>query len=191
MHMRIGENVYTIFLDMDGVLADFERHVCDWYDATNNHPNEWEYHYREDFGVSGTEFWEGLTVGFWESMPKTAEADMLMAMVEHHNPVILSSPPMAGQGMPGVKGTLLWLKKHYTEIYKEKRYLLGSCKEYCAHPKAILIDDKNENVLAWNERGGRGILVPQPWNALRHVKENGNSLEFIQGALMEILKDEY
>lgn len=178
-----------VYLDMDGVISDFDGAVNKWYGKTNNHPDEWDYHYKEDFGMTSTQFWEGLTEEFWEMMPKTPEADLILAMVDPYEPCILSSPPLAGPNMPGLSGKVKWIKRNLPRYAKEKRYLLGSGKHYVAHHLGILIDDKNENIEDWERFGGYGILWPQPWNDASHLMDC--RIEHLQNMLMALQGKDY
>jgi hypothetical protein len=64
-------------------------------------------------------------------------------------------------------GKLDWVAKHFPSF--QRRVLLGSAKHFCAHPKALLVDDHDENVAEFRRAGGVGLLVPQPWNERRNL----------------------
>ena len=43
-------------------------------------------------------------------------------------------------------------------------FLIGPPKWICARPDQLLIDDNDTNIDNFRDRGGHGILFPQPWN---------------------------
>lgn len=177
-----------VFIDIDGVLADFDGGIQKFYNATVSNPTEWDYLYEEDFNMSGNQFWNGLTEDFWTGLEPTLEADIILALVEDMNPCILSAPPLAGPNMAGLSGKVKWIRKNLPWYFKEKRFLLGSGKHFVAHEGAILIDDKTENIEKWKMAGGEGILWPQPWNKNRDLVEE--RLEYLQTMLF-ILQEDY
>lgn len=160
--------IKTVFLDVDGVLADFDGGADLWYGRDNGPSQQWGYDYQAMFGMSGTQFWEGLTETFWETLPKLPWADELVDALESRFPgrvVFLTSPPLKG----GASGKATWLRKNYPKLYNDKRYLIGPGKSFVAQPNALLIDDRNKNCRLFKEAGGKVVLFPQPWNENKWV----------------------
>ena len=57
-----------------------------------------------------------------------------------------------------------------------RQYAICPRKEFCAHPNALLIDDKESNLLAFTDghRRGHGVTCPRPWNNFRLMRPEGD-----------------
>jgi hypothetical protein len=168
-----------LFLDMDGVIVDFDAGVrrkyhVDWY------PTEWKIPYAK-FGTDFKTFWAGLDSGvFWNRLPWTKDGKRIQAIVEPMRPVILTAAAMPF----AVPGKLMWLKREYPAAIKDRRVLIcngHAGKAAVAGPGKILIDDKNENIDEWEKAGGMGILYPRPWN---RNADHPYPLEYLVAMLM-------
>lgn len=167
----------TVFLDVDGVLADWDTAVNRWYGIERLPSTQWDIDYEGDFNMTGREFWNGLTEQFWRTIPLYPWAKKLVKELEKkHNVVFLSAV-----GMPqAAAGRLIWIKKHFNSLYFDKRYLVGPAKQYCARGNAILVDDKDDNVEKFVAAGGHGLIFPQSWNSGREAWEYGiDVLDFV------------
>jgi len=172
-----------IFLDMDGVIVDFDQGIRDKYNAQWWYPTEWAIPYRE-FGTNFEDFWRGLNnFTFWATLPWTRDGKRILALLEPYKPTILSACMLPF----GTAGKTLWLETNYPAVVKDKRVLLAnghSAKAAVAGPGKILIDDKNENIDEWEAAGGIGILYPRPWN---RFAESKYPLEYLCSAVMTAL----
>lgn len=172
-----------IFLDLDGVIVDFDGGVHRKYGLEPKAHRQWDYDYENDFGVSRNEFWQSLDDNWWMNLEMYPEAQILLAMLEQYKPVILTSPPYTN----GVHGKREWIKQNMPEYFRDKRYIITPGKKYVARENTILIDDKDEHVAEWWSAGGVGIMYPRPWNIMRDYTDT--ALEYVQGMLMEYLED--
>ena len=176
------------FLDMDGVLSDFQSHICEmfghrWEDISERWPPG-TYHTHDVLGVSEEEMWSRtLGVDYWESMPKTDECDLVLTLAAtvfgQENVAILTSPsrdPLCAAGK------ILWFHKHHPEWTRS--LMIGSRKHLIANPNCVLIDDWDVNVQTWRTRGGMAILVPRLWNA-EHANRHAAS-DVIREAFIEL-----
>jgi len=166
--------IKTIFLDMDGVIVDFDGMVNEKFGVVSN-PYEWEYLYEQDFGMSAEEFWLACDNAFWRSLEFTKEAvDIFQILGERDllDRVCLLSKPVSH----AYQGKVDWIKDHLPQLYYNKQFLLGPEKDWCAHPKALLIDDNESHCLKFMEAGGNSFLYPRPWN-MCHVLEYRANLE--------------
>jgi 5'(3')-deoxyribonucleotidase len=172
-----GKMFKQIFLDMDGVLVDFDGGVrrefnCDWW-----YPTEWSIPYRE-LGFSREEFWQELDYPeFWEHLPWTEDGKEILSILVPYKPCILSHSRLPNAFM----GKWKWLQREIPDVILEERVLMGWGKVNVAHPNAILIDDSDHIIEEWERRGGLGILYPRPWNKGRNIKY---PLEYLSGMLM-------
>jgi hypothetical protein len=166
-----------IFLDMDGVLADFMRPAMYEHGIEYTmYPNVgWDVVaacnvINPGIGMTPERFWSAFErKSFWSALPKTNLCDRLIyeckLLVGLSNTCILSSCVVEGSA----DGKLEWIKK---QLPKEMHhnYLFGRSKQFCADRYSILVDDCDANVEAFQEAGGIGILVPRPWNKLWRIR---------------------
>jgi len=159
----------VLFLDMDGVLADFDKGIQDWYGITfsKREKRVWDYDYKAH-NLTAKDFWEGLRHEFWEDLEWLPEGRGLFAMLSRFDPVIVTAPPWSSPG--AVEGKAAWLKKHLPKLWKERRFAFASNKFHFAFKGAVLIDDREENVDKFVAADGDAILYPQPWNRNRRIK---------------------
>ncbi len=162
----------TVALDLDGVLVDFTGAAC----LAHNRPNPYEiegatdYHMERIWGITQEEFWRPLRgFDFWANLPWISDGREILRIVEERfgreNIILLSKPYSSPES---ASGKVEWILNNLPQYADQ--YLLGSAKDFCSHPGAILIDDYDYNIEMWAARGGTGILVPRPWNAMREQK---------------------
>lgn len=175
-----------IFLDMDGVFVDIMRGIENYFGVFLDHAS-----YSQDFykklGMHREDFWSGLSTEFWATLPKTEDADLILALVEPYKPMILTAHPGFGIAQC-VAGKVQWLEMHLLDYLQEDRVVFsGRDKSFLANPGVILIDDHDTTITDWNKAGGDGILVPRPWNGTHGC----DPIYTIQSQLMTLLGDEY
>lgn len=117
-----------LYLDCDGVLADFDKFVVD---KTGRHSREFE----KEFGVKA--FWKLMYESkVYANLKPMEDAHHLVDSVRHLNPTILTGTPQGNWAQPQ---KLEWRDKHFpgvpmiTCLSKEK-------SKYC-QPGDILLDD--------------------------------------------------
>lgn len=156
-------------LDMDGVLADFVTGVS----AAHGRPSPYEngegrgiFDMEKLWDISSTAFWKPTNSSeFWLNLPKMADADALVEFVMGHfgedNVAVLTAPSLFDGCMAAKRD---WVAKHYPALTKRVIFAPAQAKSFLACPDNLLIDDRNENVDRFLERGGHAVLVPRPWN---------------------------
>jgi 5'(3')-deoxyribonucleotidase len=165
-----------IFLDQDGVLADFIKGVCKVWQVQDevvfkNWPvGTWdsEEPISKALGlpgiISSTRFWERIrsAQGFWENLEPTPWCKELVELVEEYDKdwMICTAPDKDGHAVPG---KIAWMKKQFGERFD--RYHITRYKDALAKPNTILIDDKDTHVDCFRLAGGCGILFPRHWNS--------------------------
>lgn len=161
--------VYTIYLDMDGVLCDFEK-AFDEVDG--------KLKLKDVFGQPDNVFWDHIAkVGFekfYAELKWLDEGKELWEYVKDYPHLeILSSLGDKNPDKEGVdKAKTSWLKKYNIDIphtFTPK----ASAKQQYANGEAILIDDFDRNITQWNEAGGVGILFTTAEKAIKKLKELG------------------
>lgn len=181
-----------IFLDLDGVLADFQGAAIKAYDLELTKLEKMDYAgvikaFNRQRGKTANAFWAGLPDFFWEDLQETDEFYEIVEMVKPYATVILTSPPM---GYPwvlsAIEGKTRWIMIHLREYFTVGRFLIGFHKEYFANRDSILIDDNQENCAKFIMSGGSAILVPRPWNYNRGI----HVIPFIERSLRRIILNE-
>lgn len=157
-----------IFLDMDGVLADFMKSALELhgYPTLFDEPRSkgvWDT--ASLLGISAREFWKPIDSkeDFWSTISKTTEADELVALAEkeagRENVCILTAPSKDAKCFLGKQ---VWIDRYYPQF--SRRVIFATAKGFISGDDKILIDDKESNIADWEAGSGYGILVPRPWN---------------------------
>ena len=140
-------DLYTIYLDMDGVIVNFDKQ---FEDAFGMPPREFE----EGFGIDM--FWKKIEergVGFWRGMEWMPGGEALYNRIAQHDHFLLSSPSKSDTSKIGKH---MWKKDKTpnTKLILSRSY---NKKNY-ADKSNILIDDRESNIQQWRDAGGIGIL---------------------------------
>ena len=153
---------YKIFLDMDGVLVDFDQQ---FQELTGMMPRAFE----AKHGSKG--FWEAIEtagVGFWRGMEWMPGGEALYNRVSKFDHALLSSPSRSETSKIGKR---LWRrdKTPNTKLILSRSYL----KKNYAAPNHILIDDREDNIQQWRDAGGIGILYTSAAQANKELDKLG------------------
>ena len=172
LYKLIKENdvsAYTIYLDMDGVIADFDQRFMDVSGMT---PNE----YKDKFGMK--KFWDLIDeenkVKFWTGIPLMPGAKELVDYISQYDYEILTAPSVRKQSK---LGKIVWLRKIHADLFpntpkvnfkpaKEKHQIKSTLTK-----SDILIDDKASTINNWNNAGGTGILHTTSTNTIQQLKK--------------------
>ena len=154
----------TIYVDMDGVIADFFTELAKHYKV--NHWKDLPDRNESVKGLAGTDFFGRL--------PKFETSDDLILFINgitNGQWSILSSPLRGDHDNSGF-WKRHWLKKHnynpIDAIFTSRKESYARNKEY--KTPNILIDDKSENINRWVNAGGIGILYQANENSLEELK---------------------
>ncbi len=132
-----------LFLDCDGVLADFEAGARALLGGMN--PKQFEERY------SRREFWRRLatTPDFYNTLPLMPDAQLLFDSVEHLRPTILTGLPLGNWAAPQ---KVAWAERHFpgtpiiTCMARDKyRYMSKG---------DVLVDDRAQHRAKWEDAGG-------------------------------------
>lgn len=152
--------IKTIFLDMDGVIVNFNKAVCEQFDLS--YPPQ-VYHFFPDIRDEVNRFCDRL---FWRNLEWTHDGrEILRAIMDTLG---LEKICFLTGMMPNIEsatGKMAWIQDNLP-VYRNRIILhsLEIPKSSLAQPDTLLIDDKDENVDEFIVAGGVGILVPRPWN---------------------------
>lgn len=155
----------TVYVDMDGVLADLFNHVGEIHDVEHyNHMSDqqWEHFFQNTDAYH-----------LFRDLPPFPTANKLLRMVKGMagGYKILSSP-LNFDRAGSIKGKREWLSKHITVppddiVFEHEKYKYAVTNGV----PNILIDDFRKNITAWNSAGGIGIKYQADENSLRELAQ--------------------
>ena len=161
----------TVYLDMDGVLADFfggvEKMygVDHWKQLTNDKTKDLKKEVIDR--ITGTDF--------FATLPKFQTADGLIDMVKKFTggKFSINTSPLRGDNENSAKYKKVWIQNH---IDQPDEIVVTGRKESYAKDKGtgvpnILIDDRPINIQRWQDAGGYGILYQANRDSLDKVKK--------------------
>lgn len=144
-----------IYLDMDGVVADFEGML-----EQHGHPRgtEWD----------DDTLWATVRAipNFWTHMPLMPDAKILWNAVKDLNPTFLTAPSRSD---PRCKpGKLAFVAKHFGDV--PVIFSRARDKWQHANPGDILVDDTVKNIKDWRAHGGIGIWHKNAASTIAKIK---------------------
>jgi len=162
---------HKVFLDMDGVIADFTRGALEYVGLSIPPFKTLRWDFINQLGLPVETFWRTLShKDFWANLPVLEDGrelyNIIADVVGPGNIVVLSSGIVEGS----CDGKRLWLRRHFPLL--EKTAVFGSVKDQLAAPCKILVDDHQANIDAFRAAGGRAIIVPRPWNELAYLTDD-------------------
>lgn len=157
-----------VFLDMDGVITDFRRGVCEAFGFSYDNPTR-KWIFWDDWPNVTFEMVDAICVQeFWRTLNFTHDGKTLLygwvGLMNKFDDITLLTTPMPNPGT--WTGKYLWVKENMPAKFMENIIMLRGSKAQLAGPNTLLIDDKDENIQEFVAAGGQGILVPRPWNEL-------------------------
>lgn len=177
-----------IYLDIDGVLADFvgpALAIHNRLELVERWPKG-QFSIEAASGIPREQFWEpidGLGALFWVALPEQPDARNLVEILSRLGPPItLASIPSAKPSC--WSGKAAWVAHHFPQF----ELVLSRNKALLSAPHRILIDDSPANCEAWEALGGYAILYPCEWNkAYAHINHRiPYTVDLVKLALFEI-----
>jgi len=156
-----------IYLDMDGVLADFFAEYAKLAGVTSGS-------YR-DIPPAKADPTLNKMIGtdFFHRLPKFPTADSLVKLVLQYVPAYaICSSPLRGDHANSELHKRAWIKDHLNPQPAEI-IITGQKERHAVNPDGspnILIDDRGANIVAWRARGGIGIKYQADEDSLNIVK---------------------
>jgi len=157
---EVAKRDFKIFLDLDGVMADFKRGI------------------REILGLPTTaspaEVFIALQKGdggkeFFLKLKKTKDADRLWQFLKGSDLKILTGLPSSNRE-ESAKNKVSWVRRNLSKNVKVITTSSKSKKRF-AGPSHILIDDRDDNVRDWITAGGIGILHISAAKTIKELKQ--------------------
>ena len=170
--LREDENDnWYIYLDMDGVVADFDKR---FEDLSGMIPQS----YVNKYGLD--KFWDLIDekhkVAFWRGIELMPGANKLVNFVSQYPYEMLTAPSVKKQS---VIGKSLWVKDKVGTLYPSKpkvTYRPAKLK-HTVKPNLtkydILIDDKKSTIERWNNAGGTAIFYVNANQVIDELKNLG------------------
>ena len=167
----------SLYLDLDGVLMDFDGHIrqwgCDWRGPVYHHKPESEW--TEEQAANDKRYKEVMAEhSFWQTMPPMKDAMLLWDFCRAHDPHILTATPAGAK----YRERCAWDKltsvhKHFDPHFRSERFhaVLRSEKKHFAKPGAVLVDDMLPNCEEWNAAGGTAILHKDALSTIKILRE--------------------
>jgi 5'(3')-deoxyribonucleotidase len=142
----------TLFLDMDGVVADFDAYA-EMLLGKRTPGEKWPH-----------EDWQKLREQkrMYRDLPKTPEADELVAYCRKFaeerslNLFFLTAVPKGNDMHWAFYDKVHWVQEYYPDIPVMFGPFSHDKHIHCT-PNDILIDDRTSNINEWNAAGGNGI----------------------------------
>lgn len=156
---------YTVYVDMDGVVADFDQGVNN---ITNGRYGDPDY--------SKSQMWRDIKYYnqyrdlFYETLPKKTDADQLMRFVDEtfDTVIFLTATGTAFKGIAQQKRN--WINSNYPG-HKVITVVKTADKAVYANPSCILIDDRSKAIDPWVRAGGIGVLHDSTENTITKLNK--------------------
>jgi len=164
----LAPQLTKIFLDMDGVITDFNKRINEilkskYQTTKEEYKNIWPIVEQE--GES-----------FWEDMEWTPWGRELYNFCTNLTPTYLLTSP--SNSPASASGKMKWV---YREL-KTRDFIIAPPKWVLATPYHLLIDDTPKKIDKFNQCGGHTILFTQ-----KHIVDNVKLSELLKNQIKEIV----
>lgn len=191
------KNINHIYLDMDGVLANFVQACIDLMGVEIIHTvgapvlheqvTSWDLH--KHLGISSGELWRRIDQQghlFWKNLhgyPWSNELALLCGTSAPRCSILTST-----SGRPqAVAGKAFWLEgRIYGRIPATYVTTAEHKSMFARGPGDVLIDDSDENCEDWARCGGTAICFPQPWNRQSHITAHADKMAYVIDQLSNV-----
>lgn len=156
----------TIYIDMDGVVADFDRAV-----AERLRPSPEDLAYAQEHNRWPKSVWQEIIKDshFYRDLPKMPQADRMISTARRFRDELgwklymLTAIPKDNDIPDCIQDKILWMNQYYPDI-PVRFGPYSQDKQNHAKPGDILVDDKPSNIEQWRSRGGIGIQVTKDYD---------------------------
>ena len=150
-----------IFLDCDGVLADFDAGAAAILGLSSAA-------FEKRHGPR--EFWKRLAAApdFFGDLPVMADARELYDAVRRHDPIILTGMPRGTWAEPQKRR---WAERHFPGV--PVITTMAALKHEHRHPGDVLIDDRDKHRHLWEREGGVFIHHKSARSSIEELRAKG------------------
>ena len=150
-----------LFLDADGVLADFDLAACRLLGAKPN-----AFIARHGRGA----FWKRLAnaKNFYGTLPEMPDARRLFEAVKHLDPTILTGLPLGSWAAPQ---KVEWAAEHFPGV--PIITCMARDKHKHMHPGDVLVDDRDKHRHLWEANGGVFIHHRSAQESIAELRARG------------------
>jgi len=159
---------YKLFVDLDGVVADLDKHVLELTGKTFPQLRQND----NDDGFQNfvdSERAEGHTV--FDDLDPHPDAHELWNYIVKYKPSILTATGVPEA--PAAAEKIRWVHDNlsgFDNIHTVKKSIM---KAAYAEPNHILIDDREKSIQPWREAGGIGILHTSAADTISQLQKLG------------------
>ena len=152
-----------IYLDLDGVMADFDTHFIDYFGV-------------DPQSLDDDVMWKMINGyhEFYANLPLMKDAKELFGKIVWDfecDVTILTACPKSNYKNAAIQKRA-WVRKHLSKHLTVIPMLGGANKALFMHePGDILIDDMEKNCKAWEELGGKAIFHKNAADTIAKLKE--------------------
>lgn len=160
-----------LYIDMDGVLADFLGGVTEIYDKTTDNYPKGLYDVETFVDVSRARMWKDIDdrgEAFWSTLPPLQSGLNMWLKLEHLNPIVLTSPSISPAC---VAGKLQWLQNCFGSSFRDYIFCPAHHKQQLARDNAVLVDDSVKNCEEFVTAGGAAVVWPSLSNDVEEAKQ--------------------
>jgi hypothetical protein len=159
---------YRLFLDLDGVLANFDQGV---YQLTGCYPHQ----------LTISKLWQvaARSNGFFEHLPWMPEGKKLWEATKKYNPTILTGLPRGQWAAPQKKA---WCARELgqevpviTCMAQDK--IKWACEVLQPGEIPVIVDDRPKHKKVWETKGGIFIVHQTVSESLHHLNRLGFELD--------------
>jgi phosphoglycolate phosphatase-like HAD superfamily hydrolase len=141
----------TIYIDMDGVIADFSKRYKEKFRVTPEETRS-----NKEFNGYFKKFIDDAEFSTLDLMSDAEELLQFLHELDVHKEILSSTARPENHGMIAPQKQM-WLLKH--NIHYKANLVPGKSLKYkYATPNSIIIDDTQSVIDDWNKAGGIGIL---------------------------------
>lgn len=171
---KIKKSINVIYVDMDGVIADFNK----GFKSITGSEGLSAIEYEKKHGKNS--IWKVIDnynkTKFFENLPWTEDGKDLWDYLNktHNNIKILTALGRTnGHSSTGKKN---WLNKHLPNLYDNEIVMVPNkhAKKHWATPYSIIIDDSDIVITEWRKKGGIAIHHQNTKDTIKKLKEITN-----------------
>lgn len=177
-------NEHIVYLDCDGVFADFVTGILAKMNIPYEGYDKWPYGRVFDIfpliGSNWTEASKLCDATFWANLSWMPDGKVIRDEIwKRFRPAetMLLTKPMDHDD--SYTGKAQWVTREMPELRRRLVPTHISKSEFAIDFNTLLIDDSEENYDAFVRAGGAAILVPRPYNANDKIFSAGEAVSYV------------